>query len=227
MYTAEVQLGGAKNVSVSVGVSSPATGGATVKNSTNTFNQTLTPGQVYTLPNINHTDSTGSTVSTPGQVPFVATPVSPAAVRNSDLSYDTTVAAGGTLILPDITIFESDGITSLYTVPAVQDYTLSGVSVTDGGGSVTLEDGDTYTATTILKVFFDAGEAQVDVVIDADSAATYTTESQDGASGTISYSIDTGVGFGAATLPFTVAATDTLRITRTSTGASGFVRLSS
>jgi hypothetical protein len=47
------------------------------------------------------------------------TPSSPATVKNSDESYNTTVAAGGTLSLPDITVTDSDG--STFTAPSVQD----------------------------------------------------------------------------------------------------------
>jgi hypothetical protein len=49
------------------------------------------------------------------------TPSSPATVKNSDESYNTTVAAGGTLSLPDITVTDSDG--STFTAPSVQDIT--------------------------------------------------------------------------------------------------------
>jgi len=49
------------------------------------------------------------------------TPSSPATVKNSDESYNTTVAAGGTLSLPDITVTDSDG--STFTAPSVQNIT--------------------------------------------------------------------------------------------------------
>jgi hypothetical protein len=42
-----------------------------------------------------------------------------ATVQNSDNSYSDTVASGGTLVLPDITVTDSDGTT--YTQPAVTD----------------------------------------------------------------------------------------------------------
>jgi hypothetical protein len=44
-----------------------------------------------------------------------------ATVENSDESYTATVASGGTLVLPDITVTDSDG--STFTQPAVQDVT--------------------------------------------------------------------------------------------------------
>ena len=46
-------------------------------------------------------------------------PSEPATVKNSDESYNTTVACGGTLNLPDITVTDSDG--STYTKSSVQD----------------------------------------------------------------------------------------------------------
>jgi len=46
-----------------------------------------------------------------------------ATVENSDGSYTNTVASGGTLVLPDITVTDSDGSTS--SVPSVQDVTCS------------------------------------------------------------------------------------------------------
>jgi len=46
-----------------------------------------------------------------------------ATVENSDESYTATVASGGTLVLPDITVTDSDG--STFTQPAVQDVTCS------------------------------------------------------------------------------------------------------
>ena len=44
-----------------------------------------------------------------------------ATVENSDASYTTTVASGATLVLPNITVTDSDGTTS--SVPSVQDVT--------------------------------------------------------------------------------------------------------
>tara|TARA_R110000868_G_scaffold279203_1_gene539265 strand:- start:12625 stop:14199 length:1575 start_codon:yes stop_codon:yes gene_type:complete len=44
-----------------------------------------------------------------------------AIVENSDASYQTTVASGGTLVLPDITVTDSDG--STFTQPSAQDVT--------------------------------------------------------------------------------------------------------
>ena len=55
---------------------------------------------------------------------------SAATVQNSDLTYNTTVAAGGTLSLPDITVTDSDG--STFTAPSVQDITCTPASAPVG-----------------------------------------------------------------------------------------------
>lgn len=50
---------------------------------------------------------------------FVNPPCADATVENSDQSYTDTVASGGTLVLPDINVTDSDG--STYTQPSVTD----------------------------------------------------------------------------------------------------------
>lgn len=98
-------------------------------------------------------------------------------------------------------------------------------TILDNGTYVEVSAGNSYVCSDILKIYFDSGEATVDADIDADSAGTFSTASTDGSSGTISYSVDTGGGFSTVTLPFTLNNGDTLRVTRTSTGSAGFVRL--
>jgi hypothetical protein len=49
------------------------------------------------------------------------TPCADATVENSNQSYSDTVASGGTLVLPDITVTDSDG--STFTQPAVENVT--------------------------------------------------------------------------------------------------------
>ncbi len=60
-----------------------------------------------------------------------------AAVKNSDDTYNVTVASGGTLILPDITITDSDGTPN--TWPAVQNFTCTPIPV----GATLLKTGQT------------------------------------------------------------------------------------
>lgn len=107
------------------------------------------------------------------------------------------------------------------SAPDSPDY----ATVIDNGVSTEVPAGESYTCSDILKVYFDSGDASVDVDIDADNANTYTAATQDGSSGTISYSLDTGGGFGSVSLPFTLNSGDVLRVARTGTGAAGFVKI--
>ena len=68
---------------------------------------------VIEVPNITLTDSDGSLLSKEAGIDLVCTPVAPCldvTVENSDLSYTNTVASGGTLVLPDVTNTDSDGL---------------------------------------------------------------------------------------------------------------------
>lgn len=70
-------------------------------------------------------------------------------VRNSDSTYTNTVASGGTLVLPDITVTDSDGSTS--SVPSVQDVTCTPCpvvkSLSVGASDTTPDLGDSITIT--------------------------------------------------------------------------------
>jgi hypothetical protein len=67
-----------------------------------------------------------------------------------------------------------------------------------------------------IKGIFAASESQMQsLTIDADNAGTYTTLTQDGGSGTITFEINSTP----ATLPFTLSASDVLDVFRT-TGTS-------
>lgn len=59
------------------------------------------------------------TVPSGGIYEYFSEVCNPATVENSNQSYTDTVASGGTLVLPDITVTNSDG--STYTQPAVTD----------------------------------------------------------------------------------------------------------
>jgi hypothetical protein len=60
--------------------------------------------------------------------------------------------------------------------------------------------------------------------IDAFSAGTYTALTQDGASGSITISINGGA-FAVAVLPLALVATDTIAVLRTTIAAAGYVNL--
>ena len=77
----------------------------------------------------------------------------------------------------------------------------------------------------ILSFEIGAGTAAGDeILIDADSAGTYTSLVQDGSSGTITYSKNGG-GFTSFASPLTLVAGDSIQIQRTTTTADGFIRL--
>lgn len=61
--------------------------------------------------------------------PCPPTPCDPATVQNSDLTYDTTVASGGTLPLPDIDITLNSGV--FLTIPSVKNQDVELVDQTD------------------------------------------------------------------------------------------------
>ena len=78
-----------------------------------------------------------------------------------------------------------------------------------------------------LKFHWDLGDDTTDTAtIDADSAGVYTSISEDGASGTITVSVNGGGFVAFATLnPLTLIATDTIAFFRTTTTGAGFAKL--
>jgi surface protein len=81
----------------------------TVENSDQSYITTVVSGGSLTLPDINVTDSDGTTTTFPSVKDVVCTFAADADVENSDQSYSTTVASGGALVLPDQTI-EVNGV---------------------------------------------------------------------------------------------------------------------
>ncbi len=133
-----------------------------------------------------------------------------ATVSNSDDSYSQTVAAGGTLALPDITVTEVDG--SEVTYPSVQDVTC-----------------DADLCPMFLKGLFAEGDTDMEqLTIDTDNEGTYTTEATDGSSGDITYSVNGGAyeTLAAKGGSITLSDGDTLDVKRTDGTASGFYKLS-
>lgn len=98
--------------------------------------------------------------------------------------------------------------------------------VIDGSLQTTVNAGSSYVCDRFLKVYFGAAESDVTFTADADTFGVYTSATQDGSSGTISYEIDTGSGFGSVTLPFTLNIGDDLKVSRTTFTSDGFVRIS-
>jgi len=109
-----------------------------------------------------------------------------------------------TVTVADITVTDSDGSTS--SVPA-------GVNVTCTP--------QVYS----IKAVFPLGLNFTDTfTIDSDSAATYTSTTNDGSSGTITISINAGA-YAAFVNPTTLAVNDTIKFQRTTTTAAGWVKL--
>ena len=73
-----------------------------------------------------------------------------------------------------------------------------------------------------IKGIFAASESQLQsLTIDADNAGTYTTLTQDGGSGTITFEINSTP----ATLPFTLLVSDVLDVFRTTSTSLGHYKI--
>jgi ABC-type Fe3+-hydroxamate transport system substrate-binding protein len=124
-----------------------------------------------------------------------------ATVENSNASYTDSVVSGGTLVLPDITVTDSDG--STYTQPSVEDVvcTLSPQDLTLYAPYATADDTISFTIIT-------------------GSDGTITSADTTGLT-SVTYDIDGSP----ATLPFTLAVGDVLTIDFDAAGAGGVVIL--
>jgi len=124
-----------------------------------------------------------------------------ATIENSNASYTDSVASGGTLVLPDITVTDSDG--STYTQPSVEDVvcTLSPQDLTIYAPYATADDTISFTIIT-------------------GSDGTITSADTTGLT-SVTYDIDGSP----ATLPFTLAVGDVLTIDFDAAGAGGVVIL--
>lgn len=127
-----------------------------------------------------------------------------AGVKNSDASYNTQVPSNDSLILPDITVTDSDG--STFTQPSVTNVTCT-----------------PQVKTVFIKGIFGAGNDTMEqLTIDADNEGTYTVITDDGGSGTISLEVN-----GAPTsVPFSLVIGDTLDAVRTVDTNIGFFKIS-
>jgi len=124
-----------------------------------------------------------------------------ATVTNSNATYTDSVVSGGTLVLPDITVTDSDG--STFTQPSVENVvcTLSPQDLTIYAPYETADDTISFTIIT-------------------GSAGTITSADTTGLT-SVTYDIDGSP----ATLPFTLAVGDVLTIDFDSAGAGGVVIL--
>jgi len=80
----------------------------------------------------------------------------------------------------------------------------------------------TQIQSTFIKGIFAAGsDTMQSITIDADNAGTYTSLTQDGSSGTITFTVNASP----STLPFTLNIGDTLVVVRTSFASLGFYKI--
>jgi len=164
------------------------------------------------------------------KIKFIVTPPPDAIVENSDATYTDTVASGGLLILPDQTIevntVNEGAIPSVGTIE---------IDITDGTNPVIPNNvsvvGRTVTVEVpqpkdifIKGIFKASSDTMETLTIDADSAGTYTSITDDGSSGSITLSKNGGA-FAAFSSPLALVATDTLVAKRTVDSAVGFFKL--
>lgn len=134
----------------------------------------------------------------------------PATVRSAASSplYTESIPSGDTLTLPQVRITKGNG-----TTVDVEYRPASTSSV--------------HTEQNIIHMPFRAGDALSAVyVVESDTAGVYTTETNDGSSGTITWqrSTNSGSSYSNLTAPYTLAAGDWLRAERTISTSAGWAR---
>lgn len=134
----------------------------------------------------------------------------PATVRSADSSplYTETIPSGDTLTLPQLRITKGNG-----TTVDVEYRPASTSSV--------------HTEQNIIHMPFRALDALSAVyVVDSDTAGVYTTETNDGSSGTVTWqrSTNSGSSYSNLTAPYTLAAGDWIRAERTISTSAGWAR---
>jgi hypothetical protein len=135
-----------------------------------------------------------------------APPSTDATYQNSDSSFTQVIAPGVTYTAPDISFTDSDGTviptpanTNIVATPSTNDVFLKGLF-----------------AATIADM--------PQLIIDSDNAGTFTSITDDGASGTITLSINGGP-YAVFSSPLVLSASDTLDVKRTVATATGHFKL--
>jgi len=154
------------------------------------------------------TQTDGSSQATPYGDSIICdiTPCGDATVQNTDATYLDVIAAGGLLILPDIEVTDSDGstyfqpsVTDVFCIPQVQEL--------------------------FIQFGFLIGDDQTgDLIIDWDNAGTFTSATDDGSSGDITFSINSGA-FVTFVDPTVLDVGDTISSNRTITTDLGFSKI--
>ena len=125
---------------------------------------------------------------------------------NTNGSFSLSIVAEGTGTLPNITKTDSDGTTS--SIPSNEDVTC------------TPQVKDLF----IKFGFLISTEETGTLTIDADNEGTFTSTSDDGSSGTITYNVN-GAGFAAFSNPTALAIGNTIAAKRTTDSAAGFAKI--
>ena len=221
---------------------------ATVENSDASYSATVASGSTLVLPNINFTDSDGTTTSVPSVQNIVATPIPPCADATVELNgvEMTTIPSGDT---ENISIRQSSGATEVGSKQGthwrIDDSAISingspvadvkaedsfDIDVTQGGSPVGSWNGSAWIVPpcakdVFIKFGFQSGDDETGALtIDADNAGTFTSTSDDGSSGTITYNVNGG-GFAAFVNPTVLAIGNTIAAKRTITTGAGFAKI--
>ena len=150
-----------------------------------------------------------------------------ATVTNSDVSYSASVASGATLAVPDSSVtvnnVSAGSVVSVKTIDIQLDVTPDTVAVV--GNTITIATPDCAQDVFIKGIFAAGNDTMETLTIDADTAGTYTLQTDDGASGTITLDINGG-GAAAFVNPTTLAIGDTVVTARTVTTGAGWYKIS-
>jgi hypothetical protein len=149
--------------------------------------------------------------------------INDSSVENSDASYSVDVLAEGSLVLPDSQInvnsVDSGDVVSVKTIDVNTNIVPSSVGLV--GNTLTI----TLPKEVFIKGLFKSGSDTMETLtIDAESAGTFTSTTNDGGSGSITLSKNGGA-FAAFSSPLVLANTDTLVVKRTTTTSAGFFKL--
>jgi hypothetical protein len=149
--------------------------------------------------------------------------INDSSVENSDATYSVDVLAEGSLVLPDSQInvngVDEGDVVSVKTIDVNTNIVPSSVGLV--GNTLTI----TLPKEVFIKGLFKSGSDTMETLtIDAESAGTFTSITDDGGSGSITLSKNGG-SFAAFSSPLVLANTDTLVVKRTTTTSAGFFKL--
>lgn len=178
-------------------------------------------------------NSAGTTLSTTsiasGASANITAPDASAVLKNtaSTTLSTTAILSGGSsdITAPDSTITINSASFSPYVSGATSNILVKDGTGTQVGSKVGSEwIVPTNDKTLIFEYSFQSGTTDIIATVTADMAGTFTATTNDGSSGTITFSKNGG-SFVAFSNPLVLATTDTLAVKRTSSGALGWVKI--